>query len=50
MPDGETRQPAQDGDGDLGEGNPDVAEEPEGGPGHPLRAADVQALIQKEIA
>ena len=35
-----------DGDDD---GNPDVAEEPENGPGHPLRAQDVQALIPKII-
>jgi hypothetical protein len=39
-----------DDDDDLDDGNPDVAEEPEGGPGHPLTAADVQALIQKVIA
>jgi hypothetical protein len=49
MPDGPT-QPAPDDDGDLDDGNPQVAEEPEGGPGHPLRAADVQALIAKIIA
>jgi hypothetical protein len=49
MPDGPT-QPAPDGDDDLDDGNPQVAEEPEAGPGHPLRAADVQALIAKIIA
>lgn len=43
-------EPDTDHDGDLDDGNPDAAEEPEGGPGHPLRAEDVQALIAKRIA
>ena len=38
-----------DTDGDDDDGNHDVAEEPENGPGHPLRAQDVQALIPKII-
>lgn len=51
MPDGDDPPgPAADGDDDLDDGNPQVAEEPEGGPGHPLRAQDVTALIAKEIA
>jgi hypothetical protein len=41
--------PPVDDDDDLDDGNPDVAEEPEGGPGHPLRAQDCQALIPKII-
>lgn len=38
-----------DSDGDLDDGNPNVAEEPDNEPGHPLRAEDVQALIAKRI-
>jgi hypothetical protein len=41
--------PAPDGDADLDDGVPTVAEEPEGGEGHPLRAEDVQALLGKEL-
>lgn len=43
-----TEQPP-DGDNDLDDGNPNVAEEPDNEPGHPLRAEDVQALIAKRI-
>lgn len=53
MPDGDQPQdppPVDDGDNDLDDCNSDVAEEPEGGPGHPLRAEDVQALIPKIVA
>lgn len=38
-----------DGDGDLDDGVPTVAEEPGDEPGHPLRAQDVPALIAKRI-
>lgn len=49
MPDaGDALDP--EGDGDLDDGDPQVAEEPEGGAGHPLRAQDVAALLAKEIA
>lgn len=41
--------PESDGDGDLDDGNERAAEEPEGTPGHPLRAQDVPALLPKEI-
>ncbi len=50
MPDPQPPQdPVPDGDGDLDDGNPAVAEEPGDEPGHPLRAQDVPALIPKEI-
>jgi hypothetical protein len=39
-----------DGDDDLDDGNPDVAEEPDDEPGHPLRAEDCQALLPKIIS
>lgn len=39
----------EDGDGDLDDGVPTVAEEPGDEPGHPLRAQDVPALIAKRI-
>lgn len=38
-----------DNDGDLDDGEQDVAEEPDSEPGHPLRAQDVPALIAKRI-
>lgn len=38
-----------DHDGDLDDGEQDVAEEPGNEPGHPLRAQDVPALIAKRI-
>lgn len=52
MPDPQPPQdpaPVPDGDGDLDDGNPAVAEEPGDEPGHPLRASDVPALIAKEL-
>jgi hypothetical protein len=50
MPDEQPPPSDLDGDDDLDDENPHVAEEPEGGPGHPLRAQDVQALIAKLVA
>lgn len=38
-----------DGDNDLDDGNPNVAEEPDDEQGHPLRAQDVPALLAKRI-
>jgi hypothetical protein len=48
MPD-EPATPVPDGDSDLDDGTAVAAEEPEAGPGHPLRAQDVPALLPKEL-
>lgn len=39
----------EDGDGDLDDGQPDVAEEPEEEPGHPLTARDAFPFLPKII-
>lgn len=38
-----------DGDDDLDDGNPDVAEEPENEPGHPLTAHDAFPFLPKIV-